>query len=371
MLLLGDGFYASLAGVRGLRARGYEPWLGVAAHGTYAGRSRAVAGEVLLPEPGAGVEAFAGAVAAAAERVGAAVVLPGTEGSLVSLAGREFAFPIGTCPPEIVERATDKGLLGGLASAAGLETPPTAVLDGTQAPELPFPLVVKPVTSTTRGSGGPADLPRALDRRIDSADQLAALPAGRWLAQSHVDGTLIAIGGVAWEGELVCAVHQRSLRIYPPGLGNSSYAVTVAPDRELEQRVGKLVEAIGWSGVFQAQFIDAGSARYLIDFNPRLYGSLALAIAAGLNLPAIWADLLLGRSPTIGSYRVGVHFRAEHRDARTLAHSLAHGHPLAALAGVLPRPGTTHALFSWRDPAPLLGLAANAARRLLPGDSHR
>ena len=56
----------------------------------------------------------------------------------------------------------------------------------------------------------------------------------------------------------------------------------------------------------------------MIDLNPRPYGSLALAIGSGLKLPAVWADLLLGREPRLGAYRVGVRCRAEIREGRAL-----------------------------------------------------
>jgi len=41
------------------------------------------------------------------------------------------------------------------------------------------------------------------------------------------------------------------------------------------------------------------ASAYVIDVNPRIYGAIGLAIAAGQNLPAIWTDLLLGRTPLV------------------------------------------------------------------------
>jgi hypothetical protein len=49
---------------------------------------------------------------------------------------------------------------------------------------------------------------------------------------------------------------------------------TIPPDAELEQGVGLLLWAIGWSGAFQVQFIHSlGDEHYLIDLKLRLYGS--------------------------------------------------------------------------------------------------
>ena len=196
-------------------------------------------------------------------------------------------------------------------------------------------------------------------RRVNDVEELrdvtAALPGARWLVQPFVEGRLSAIAGAAWEGELVCALHQVALRITPPDCGISAYAVTVPRDAELEAAVARLLAAIGWSGLFQLQFIrDRDGTDYLIDFNPRMYGSLALATAAGLNLPAIWLELLLGRRPTVPEYEVGVRYRAEEKDARALVRALVSGRPGEALRGFIPRRRTAHAVFSLRDPLPLL-----------------
>jgi predicted ATP-grasp superfamily ATP-dependent carboligase len=155
-------------------------------------------------------------------------------------------------------------------------------------------------------------------------------------------------------------------------VGVSSYAETVPPNMELEQGVSCLLQSIGWSGIFQAQFIRSPNGEhYLIDLNPRIYGSLMLAIAAGLNLPGIWVDLLLGRRPDVGGYRVGVRFRQEEKDVRALARLLVKGRwSRRELQGLVPRRNTTHAVFSLRDPLPLLSSTVNLSqwlsRRLAP-----
>jgi len=147
-------------------------------------------------------------------------------------------------------------------------------------------------------------------------------------------------------------------------VGGSAYAETIAPNAELEQGVGRLLRRIGWSGLFHVQFIrDSRGEHLLIDLNPRIYGSLALASAAGLNLLQIWVDLLLGRRPKVGGYRIGVGFRQEEKDAQALARLLlTDGERQRALRGLLPQRGTAHAIFSLRDPMPLLTSLAKLTR---------
>lgn len=364
VLLCADESPASLAATRALWAAGHRPLVAVSREDTYAARSRAATGVAHVPDAQRdGLEECARGIAAAASRHGVAAVLPGTEGTLRALTGRERLFrpgvAIGTTDEETLDLATDKVTLQRVAAEAGLDTLPAVVITPgeleQQATRLPLPAVVKPVRSVDPRSNG-----RVETVQIAIADDIAAVrrclqgahPESRWIVQRRVEGTLAAIGGVAWEGEVVSATHQVSPRIWPVERGISSYAVTVAADPEREAGVARMLRAIGWSGVFGVQFLLTGAAAYVIDLNPRIYGSVGLAVAAGHNLPAIWLDLLLGRRPSVGPYRLGVSYRVEEDDYRALAARWRRGERWAAVRGALPRPRTVHAVFSMRDPRP-------------------
>jgi predicted ATP-grasp superfamily ATP-dependent carboligase len=377
LLISGDEGTGTLAAVRGLRAAGYAVWLAVSRPDTYAARSRAVAGVIPVTDPGFDIESHVSDVASAAREIGAAAVLPGSEGSLLALTGREGGFPgdavVGTCSPETLERATDKRLLVQLAREAGLTPAPTVDLAGTgiELARLQFPAILKPLRTATDENGA---VSIAEVQRVEGPDQLRALlngGVGRLrLLQPYLEGTLAAVCGVAWRGELLCAVHQRSPRIWPRHLGVSTYAITSSADNERELGVSALVRAIGWSGVFGVQFLLRNGDAYVIDFNPRIYGSLGLAIAAGANLPAMWADLLLSRGVRPTGYRPGVRYRVEEDDCRALLGLFREGHRGEALRGLLPRRRTTHGVFALSDPKPLVvslqKLRAAARRRESP-----
>jgi len=376
VLLSGDEGPGTLAAVRGLHAAGHRVLLAVARPLVPAARSRCVAAVIAVPDAQESVAEHVRALAAAAAAGGATLVLPGTEWSLRALTGREASFPDGvgvaTAPAQALDLATDKLALCRLAAEAGLDAPATIELAGAEPPPgrpLPLPAVLKPLRSAAQDGARI----RAGEVRLigDQAQLRAALAgeAGRWLLQQLIEGELAAICGVAWRGELVCALHQRSPRIWPPRVGVSSYAITVAPDRERERRVASLIRAIGWSGVFGVQFLLCGSRAYVIDLNPRIYGSMGLALAAGLNLPAIWADLALGHRPQVGrhgvggGYRVGVGYRVEEDDVRAIVHALRHERRRGMLVGLPPRRHTAHALFSLRDPMPLSTSLQKLVRR--------
>src|ERR671925_2202459 len=201
LLLSVDEGSGSLAAVRALRAAGYATWLAIYQPDAYAARSRAAAGVVEVTPPKLDVERHVRELSTAAERLGVAAVLPGTEGSLRAVTGRESLFPrgvaVGTCPPEVLRRATDKLLLGELAGEVGLDVPSTLEVHG-EAPdsgEVTFPAVVKPRSSVQEAPG--ASLHYGEVERVDDAVELrralAGAPGEVHLVQPYVEGTLAAI----------------------------------------------------------------------------------------------------------------------------------------------------------------------------------
>jgi predicted ATP-grasp superfamily ATP-dependent carboligase len=374
ILLAGNDQYSILATVRALRAAGYAPWLAVSQLGTFAARSRATVGTVLVPDAAIDSEGFVREFAAAAGRLSVAAVLPGEDSHLLALADHEADFPgtaLGVPSRGNVEQALNKDLLPELASAAKLLTPPTVkvVRGGGEALDtFDFPAIIKPLRSWMWNRDGTMAPYRAsyVPGREQAEEVLKNLPGGEGLVQPYIPGPNVSISGVSWKGKVVCAVHHISKRLWPLTSGVTAYAKTIAPDAELEQGVGYLLRAIGWSGLFEVEFKrDRRGEHYLIDLNPRIYGSLTLAVAAGLNLPGIWVNLLLDRQPNIGGYNIGVRFRQEEKDARALAQMmLVKGERLRALRGFVPRRGTTHAIFSLRDPMPLLTSATKLAKWL-------
>jgi predicted ATP-grasp superfamily ATP-dependent carboligase len=374
VLLAVDESPASLAAARGLEAGGYRVHVALTRDDTYVARSRAVASVERLRHPESQPDEFVAELADVVARLGVALVLPATESTLRALTGREAAFgdgvKVGTSPPETLDAATDKLVFQRFSDEAGLETIPTFEVSAAdvdeRASELSFPAVAKPPRTIERADDGTLLSMEVthLEGLDDLRRLLDAAPSRRWLVQPRVDGMLAAIGGVSWRGDVVSAAHQVSPRIWPVDSGITAYGITVPPHREREAGVARLLGLIGWSGIFGVQFLVSRDHAYAIDLNPRIYGSIALAIAAGHNLPAIWADLLLGRRPAVGDYRCGVRYRVEEDDVRALAAAFWRGRRREALAGLLPRPNTVHAVFSARDPAPTMASVAKAWARV-------
>ena len=335
---------SAVAAVRALGQAGYRPLVTVSGGRSVAAASRYSAG--VLPVPPVDSPEYPEAVAKHLAALPGASVLAASDAVLVAL-GRPGA--------ELV----DKAVLPARAEAAGLRVPPTREFASTAdlldaAGDLDYPLVVKAVVKTR---------PTEVAQRVDSAaalpDAVADLP-GAVVTQPFAGGTMRAVGGVMHEGRLLAAVHQRYERIWPPGCGTASAAVTTDPDPELEGRLPRLLT--GHSGVFQVQLID----EFVIDVNPRVYGSLPLAVKAGANLPAIACDADHGRTPDdVVRARPGVRYRWLEGDVRRLLHDIGARElsPGAAVRALAPRRGTAHSVESLTDPGPVLARLADVVRR--------
>jgi predicted ATP-grasp superfamily ATP-dependent carboligase len=142
-----------------------------------------------------------------------------------------------------------------------------------------------------------------------------------------------------------------------------AFSETIIPPRGLLDRAEALVGSLGWQGIFELELLETTDGFAVLDLNPRPYGSLALAVNAGANLPALWCDWLLGRDPAPVVARPGALYRWEDADLKYLFWQLRRGHCRAAARVLVPHRRVTHALFRLTDPAPLAACAALIAKR--------
>lgn len=333
---------SAVAAVRALAAGGFAPVVTVSGPGSLAAASRFCARTVAVPAvDDAG---YAAAVRAELERTGYAAVLPASDAALVALDWPGHGL-------------VDKSQLAARATEAGVPVPPEQrFADGAAllaaAAELPYPVVVKPAVRSSS-----AEPPV---QRVASAAELAgaAERRGPVVVQPFVPEPMTAVAGVVWQGRLAAVVHQRYLRTWPTDTGTASALVTVEGDRRIEDRLTALLQ--GHEGVFQAQFV----GRYLVDVNPRVYGSLPLAVAAGANLPSLYADLRCGRSVAFARGAAGVRYRWVEGDVRAVVRAWRRHErgAVASAAALLPRRGTAHSTESLLDPGPVVARVRHGLR---------
>ena len=126
----------------------------------------------------------------------------------------------------------------------------------------------------------------------------------------------------------------------------------------------ELVTRLGWEGIFELEFLGDDQPERTIDFNPRPYGSIALAVSAGSNLPVLWCDWLLGRDPAPAHASAGFKYRWEEAELRFFVSKLIRGNAKAAASVFAFRARTTHAVFRLSDPLPAIAEALRVPVRL-------
>ena len=214
-----------------------------------------------------------------------------------------------------------------------------------------------------------------LERVLESYDP-AAFPV---LAQQRITGPGIGVFLLRWNGEILAAFAHRRLREKPPSGGVSVYRESAALDPALLERSRRLLESFDWSGVAMIEYkLDqATGTPYLMEINGRFWGSLQLAIDAGVDFPELLLRAAAGDpAPPVLSWRLGVRSRWWWGDVDQLIARLRHssarlnlppGEPgrIGALARflLLWRPGDRSEIFRLGDPRPFLRETADWIRR--------
>jgi hypothetical protein len=335
----------TVAAARALDAAGYDVAVTVSGGISMAAASRACARRVPVPPADEDPNAYAAAVREEMARHDYDAVVPTSDAALIAL----------DAP---VRHLLDKAACTRRAAAAGIPVAPARVFPDTAsmraaADELDYPLVVKPA------------IKRSLATRVDDAETLQAIPdgVGEMIVQPFIDAPMTAVAGVVWKGRLVAAVHMEYERIWPLPCGTVASARTTLPDVAIETGLLRVLE--GYDGPFHAEFLGP----YLQDLNPRLHGTLPLAVASGVNLAAIYCDLV--RNVDVPSKRgvSDVFFRWIEGDVRSISRSLRMGEmpPKQAMRALAPRRNAVHSYESFRDPGPMFTRLRYARSRVMRG----
>jgi predicted ATP-grasp superfamily ATP-dependent carboligase len=371
---------ATLAACRGLSHAGYRA--AAVGHSRFAAShwSRSCGRRLMFPDPRADQVGFVDALCEALGSHEYAVVLPGTEPSLIALSAQreriERYTSTGLPPREVVDRSLDKVCFLDAIELSGLDAPRTFVCasadDAAAASrELGFPLVVKPGRSFA-WSGQTLTRQLAAVSHDEASLRAAALSMReRFVVQRFEPNvSVLSCSGVFAGGLLHAHAIARYRRTWPVPAGSAALAKTVPLSAELRADIERLLGHVGWQGIFELEFLvrqDGSLAP--IDFNPRLFGWVALAIAAGSNLPAVWCDWLLNRTPSETVPRLDFWYRWEEGEVLHLLWQLRRRRLRAASAVLRPRRHVTHAYFKLTDPLPLPARLLNlitARRRSAP-----
>jgi predicted ATP-grasp superfamily ATP-dependent carboligase len=370
---------AALATVRSLGRAGYPVYVTSRRGHSLAGASRYARAEGLVPDALLEPAAFAETLRQLIARWRIGVLLPITEPSILASLGAPQGFDGVLLPLPSLDsflRASDKALLMQLAPSVGLAVPAQGVLAsadelGSLASELRYPVVLKPGRSVSEAGGSREKLGVSHAASPDQfASRVRALSPAAFplLIQQRIVGPGVGIFLLRHAGKTYATFSHRRIREKPPSGGVSVYRESIAADPVLVARSSALLDTVDWEGVAMIEYkldIETGTP-YLMEINGRFWGSLQLAIDAGVDFPRLLIELAGGEVPTpVTRYRTGIRSRwwwgdVDHLIARLRKSSaeldLPSGSPgrLRALVDFLTlwRPGDRNEIFHLGDPGP-------------------
>lgn len=314
---------ATLAVVRSLGRRGIPVGVcGFADEFNLAGFSRWASECFTLPSPSRDARGFIDGVGRLLESGKYPIVFPTTERTIQLIAAARDRLPDWVRIPipdaEALATVVDKERTAALAERVGVPVPrtwcPASAADvAALAPDLPYPVIVKPRQTNFLAASGRlaktdyAIVTAATDLRSAWSTVHRAVP--RPLIQALVRGRGVGVNTL-WQGgrPLAWFSHRRLREIDLRG-GRSTAAESIACDLRLVDSARRMLAALRWHGVAMVEFKwDEASDRFwLLEINGRFWGSLPLALAAGVDFPYYLYQLAVDETPCPpASYPAGV-----------------------------------------------------------------
>jgi predicted ATP-grasp superfamily ATP-dependent carboligase/protein-tyrosine-phosphatase len=315
---------AALAVTRSLGRRGIPVYVGAETSRSLAGTSRYCRGSFVYPSPWQAPDEYVGCLIEQARMHDASVVFPVTDLAVELLGEAQlrgcttFILPIPSL--ERYHSLSNKYRLMQWAQKEGIPIPETHfVTDGDVDAIIPgldrWPVVVKPGRSLVRvhGSRRKTSVQYARDadelRRLYAEHEELREPS---LVQSRIVGQGEGVFGIFEKGNPRAMFAHRRIREKPPSGGVSVLRESIALPEPMTTYAETIARSVEWHGVAMMEFkVDRQSGiPYLMEVNGRFWGSLQLAIDAGVDFPWLLYQLATtGSVPESHPYRIGVKSR--------------------------------------------------------------
>jgi D-aspartate ligase len=220
---------------------------------------------------------------------------------------------------ETIYTLLNKRRLADACQRVGLDTPkvwaPESESDlASVAREAPFPIMIKPVTQILFESRSKGAVVRDRKELVERYRRFSRQRYGQAIRafDPHVNRPLLQeyfpeaaegiynLSGFIEEGARSLAVRASVKVLQHPrhlGVGLCFEDAPVKP--ELVDKIAALCREVGYSGVFEVEFIRAGGRTMMIDFNPRFYNQMVFDIARGLDLALLSYYSALGDQASV------------------------------------------------------------------------
>jgi predicted ATP-grasp superfamily ATP-dependent carboligase len=343
-------------------------------------RSRALAGYFRLPDPNRRPGDFLSTLCGRAKAIGADMLIPATDGALAAISVHydELNHHLQVaCPrPAAVNRVLNKEITLRIAESVGVRVPREyKVVDGTfpaVVQGMTFPVIAKPRQKSASENFKIRHFRTA--EEVTSAFENGSI--GDAIVQEYCEGCGVGLEMLVHGGNCVAAFQHRRLHEYPSAGGVAVEAVAESVDPQLADVSLKLLRALEWEGVAMVEFRRdrRTGVSALMEVNGRYWGSVSLALQAGVDFPRYQWQLAHGESPAVpAKYAVGMVW---HWSAGSLKrwHEVLTGRgrglPEDSQPGQRPGQGQRrNALWRLEDPLPVLLEWLDAGKQLVRSDA--
>lgn len=287
-------------------------------------------------------------------------------------------FDVALPPIDSLNLANDKYALMKLAKELGVPCPRTEVLREGESVEAfamraPCPAVIKYRAGELLHLD-PKDRYAIVKTPLEIARQYEKMHTRQEypLAQEYVEGEGFGVSVVMdKEHNPMTVFCHRRLHEYPISGGPSCLCESAWNDELVEYAV-KLLRALDWVGVAMVEFKGSADNGYkLMEINPRLWGSSALAPIAGCNIGGAIARVAMGKlAPSdnpMCEYKIGRRMRFVLQDTLAFFAYLKKSDKKFVFAikyiGSLLNPRTKDGVFTLNDPKPGMKYLVSALKK--------
>ncbi|MBZ0271047.1 ATP-grasp domain-containing protein [bacterium] len=329
------GERSALAAVRSLGRAGHYVSVGASSLPCLAGRSRHAAGVFTYMNPTIDQGGFLDDILGECRRFAADLIMPMTDDTAFAIARARDRVEavVGVFQPGFDELrlAADKLGMFHLARELAVPVPVTFEMEHPDValPALEYPVVVKPRRSRVLAAGEYVKTGVAIAFDEASLREAARdLPEGAFplLLQGRLTGDGVGYFALAREGAPLAEFYHRRLRELPASGGVSVLRESIPPDDAMKRGGRAILKHLNWTGPAMVEFKrGADGVPRLIEVNGRFWGSLQLAIDAGIDFPNLLAKAAIGEAFPVPSYRYGVRLRHLTGDLESLITVLLKG----------------------------------------------
>lgn len=325
-VLVTDGNERSaLAVTRGLGQAGIPVVVGAETDSSLAGVSRYCVSRWRYPSPLSEPMQFISSLAEAIRQLNITVVMPVTDATMQAVAEHKESLGLsntqGLPSWESYNLVSDKYRLCHLAGELGVPVPSTVFVERGIPPADTealggYPLIVKPGRSLMLVNG---NWTRTSVHRVENREELdrlyRSIPYLREpsLIQKCIEGEGQGVFALCSSGDPVALFAHRRIREKPPSGGVSVLRESIDLPKEMTDYSVRLLKKVGWHGVAMVEFKVEHGTRIpnLMEINGRFWGSLQLALDAGLNFPNLLYQLANQQPIAVpaSTYKTGVKSR--------------------------------------------------------------